>query len=74
MQFYNQGSTGYDSYEELFIKSTGAFPGTSVQEIIDKGVPKGKVVVGKPATKADVMNSGYVNPEDLGKWMARYKK
>lgn len=31
VQFYNQGDTQYNTYEELFIKATGTFSGTSVQ-------------------------------------------
>jgi hypothetical protein len=40
VEYYNQNSTKYDTYTELFIKTTeGDFPGTSVQEIHAKGVP-----------------------------------
>jgi hypothetical protein len=31
VQFYNQGDTGYDSYDGLFKKAGGWFSGTSVQ-------------------------------------------
>jgi chitinase len=61
-QFYNQGDTKYDTYEELFIKATGFFSGTSVQELINRGIPAKKIVVGKPAALVDVMNTGYVTP------------
>ena len=61
VQFYNQGDTGYDTYEGLFTKAGGWFGGTSVQEMIDRGIPVRKIVVGKPATMADVMNTGYVS-------------
>ena len=50
IQFYNQGNTKYDTYEELFKAATGYFSGTSVKEINEKGVPKEMIVVGKPAT------------------------
>ena len=30
VQFYNQGSTSYDTYEKLFVQSGGYFPTTSV--------------------------------------------
>lgn len=56
----------------MFIKATGVFSGTSVKEIIDRGVPSKKVVVGKPATRPDVVNTGYVSPNDLGAWSARF--
>ena len=71
VQFYNQGATKYDSYTKLFKASKGYFPGTSVQELIKKGIPKEKIVVGKPATRADVMNSGYVTSTSLGQWTSR---
>ena len=31
IQFYNQGNTNYESYQELFIKATGVFSGTSIK-------------------------------------------
>lgn len=62
MQFYNQGDTRYDTYEELFLKATGTFSGTSIQELINRGVPAKKIVMGKPATMGNVMNTGYVAP------------
>ena len=30
VQFYNQGNTQYNTYDELFIKANGFFSGTSV--------------------------------------------
>jgi len=33
-----------------------------------------KVVIGKPATRADVVNTGYVSPQDFGNWIKRYKQ
>lgn len=40
VQFYNQGSTPYNTSYSLFNVSGGWAPGTSVNEIIAKGVPK----------------------------------
>lgn len=34
VQFYNQGSTGYDSYQTLFIASSGWSTGTAVKQLI----------------------------------------
>lgn len=31
IQFYNQGDTKYNSYDELFTKASGFFSGTSVK-------------------------------------------
>ncbi len=39
VQFYNQGNTKYDTYQTLFEQSGSVFSGTSVQEIINRGVP-----------------------------------
>lgn len=67
MQFYNQGESAYNSYQELFIESTGSFPGTAVKNIIEKaGVPQEKVVIGKPVTSGDATNTGWVDPTSLG--------
>jgi hypothetical protein len=33
-----------------------------------------KIVVGKPATTADVMNSGYVNVASLGQFFKQWKQ
>lgn len=74
MQFYNQGGTTYNTYETLFKKSNGWSAKTSVKEIIDQGVPASKIVVGKPATQADVYNTGIVNNRDLGNWVLRAYK
>lgn len=71
VQFYNQGNTQYNSYTELFTQASGYFSGTSVKEIIDRGIPSEKIVVGKPASQADVMNTGYVNLADVGSWGAQ---
>ena len=50
VQFYNQGDTNYDSYELLFIDAKyGEWNGTSVKQIMDLGIPKEKIIVGKPA-------------------------
>ena len=72
VQFYNQGSTEYDSYEELFIQSTGFFAGTAVKNIIeDASVPQHKLIIGKPVTAADAANTGLVDPVYLGAWAGR---
>ncbi len=60
VQFYNQGETTYDSFEKLFVVSGGHFPGTSVKEICERGVPLNKIVVGKPALQSDAYGSGWM--------------
>jgi hypothetical protein len=71
VQFYNQGDTKYNTYTELFIRSTGTFSNTSVKEIIGRGIPSNKIIVGKPAAQMDVMNTGLVSLSDLGTWSSR---
>jgi len=34
-------------------------------------VPSNKIVVGKPATKSDLINTGYISLTDLGSWTSR---
>ncbi|EJD32969.1 hypothetical protein AURDEDRAFT_177940 [Auricularia subglabra TFB-10046 SS5] len=47
IQFYNQEDTRYDTCETLPHKSDGWFPGTSLFEIADNGVPLDKLIIGK---------------------------
>lgn len=55
----------------MFKRSNGWSTGTSVQEMINNGIPSHKIVVGKPATQADAANTGTVNTADLGAWCLR---
>lgn len=73
IQFYNQGDTTYDSYEELFLNSTGTFNNTAVRNIMEVVGTKNMdmVVIGKPVKTSDASNTGWVNPGDLGRWAAR---
>ena len=60
IQFYNQGSSSYDTYTSLFVTSNGWATGTAVGQLVQAGVPLDKIVVGKPVTPADAANTGYV--------------
>lgn len=53
IQFYSQG-TAYTTCDTLVSASGGSFPGTSVLEMIQGGIPASKVVIGKPAALIDV--------------------
>lgn len=66
IQFYNQGDTKYDTYETLFINSGGFFSGTAVKEIISRGVPPKKIVIGKPVNPSDASNTGWMESGVLG--------
>jgi len=62
VQFYNQGSTCYTTYNGLFTTSNDdctSFPYTSVKEIAGYGIPLSRIVVGKPVLSSDASN-GYV--------------
>lgn len=65
VQFYNQDSTEYSTYQTLFETSDGWSTGSSVKQIADKGIPIEKISVGKPVTVNDVANTGYVPPDQL---------
>jgi chitinase len=66
IQFYNQGDTKYDTYQSLFIQSGGYFSGTSVKEIMSRGISSKKLVVGKPVNPADASNTGWMDHNTLG--------
>jgi len=66
IQFYNQGTTTYDTYDSLFRTSNGWATGTAVSELISKGIPSNKIVVGKPVQSSDTDNTGYVQVDNLG--------
>ena len=65
VQFYNQGSSMYSTYDSLFVTSDGFFKGTSISEIAAKGIPSSKIAVGKPITQADAANTGFVPVTEL---------
>jgi chitinase len=60
IQFYNQGTSTYDSYATLFQTANGWATGTSVHELMSKGIPASRILVGKPVTTGDATNTGYV--------------
>lgn len=65
IQFYNQGDSKYNTYDELVEKATGFFAGTSLMEIKKKGVDLKKLVITKPILPNDATNTGYMAPQDL---------
>merc|ERR1712110_786817 len=73
VQFYNQGTGYYDTYENLFIKAGGWTEESAVLEMANNGIPLNKIVVGKPVGPAGYANNGYVAPETLHEWGCRMK-
>jgi len=65
VQFYNQAQSTYDTYASLFQTANGWATGTSVTEMVAKGIPSSKIVVGKPVTTGDAANTGYVPVDAL---------
>jgi len=66
LQFYNQGSSCYETYNSLFENGNGAcgLPGTSVAEINKAGVDMEAIVIGKPVHPNDA-SDGYIAPATL---------
>ena len=74
IQFYNQGeSTKYDTYQSLFIDSGKNNPNTSIYQIIAQGIEAENIVLGKPVTKADAYNTGFVQATDLNAMLKKAK-
>ena len=71
VQFYNQGSSDYQTYQTLFIQSDGWATNTSVTQIAHSGVPLNKIVVGKPVTQAGADNTGYVDVNSLASFISQ---
>ena len=69
VQFYNQGSSGYDTFDSLFIQSSGWATDTAVQQLVQAGVALDKILVGKPVEKRDATNTGYVPAQVLAEWI-----
>jgi chitinase len=65
IQFYNQGQDSYNNFTNLFEVSGGPFNGTSVMELVQRGIPLNKIVIGKPVTPADASNTGWISATDL---------
>jgi chitinase len=66
IQFYNQGNDAYSTYTTLFKQSGAWAQQTSVDELVKKGVPRSKIVVGKPTSPKETDNTGFVTASVLG--------
>lgn len=69
IQYYNQGNTTYDTYSGLFLDSGSLNPNNAVYQLIGQGIRPEQIVLGKPVTKADAYNSGWVSSEALNKFL-----
>lgn len=73
VQFYNQGSQYYDTYENLFIAADGWTAESAVLEMVNNGIPMDRIVVGKPVGPAGYASNGYVDPNDLNAWGCQFQ-
>jgi chitinase len=74
IQFYNQGNSSYDTYNDLFVTSNGWSSKSSVGEIHAAGVPLSRIVVGKPMNKTDASNTGWVSASHLASFISQAKQ
>ncbi|KAH9892470.1 glycoside hydrolase [Cubamyces lactineus] len=72
VQFYNQGADIYTTCDSLLNTSGGDWPGSSLHEIANAGVPLDKLVIGKYAAAADGA-TGFMEPQDLSQCVAQAK-
>jgi len=70
IQFYNQATTTYSTYADLFQTSDGWSNGTAVYQIA-KSVNVAKLIVGKPVTTGDATNTGYVTENNLSQYFTQ---
>lgn len=68
IQFYNQDSSKYDTYQTLFNVSDGWATNTAVKQIAANSVSKEKLVIGKGVRLDDYYNTGYVPVNDLANY------
>merc|ERR1711974_68635 len=73
IQFYNQGSGLYTTYDNLMVETSGWISETAVGEMVANGVPGAKIVIGKPIAAAGYANNGYVEPAQLNGYACTYR-
>jgi hypothetical protein len=71
VKYYNQGTSKYTSYEDIFIQSTGLYANTSVKELVKSGVDVKKIVIGKPGIPSDITGTGWIDASVLGEFISR---
>lgn len=65
IQFFNQQSCFFDTYEQLIHDSGNAQPETSVGQIHANGIPFRKMLITKPVSVKDARDTGYLHPIEL---------
>eukprot|EP01084_Bolivina_argentea_P062776 114761_1 len=71
IQFYNQGTSKYSTYNTLFVTADGWSYNSSVYQMMNGHndmnvkIPSNKIIVGKPASSYDASNTGFVDANTL---------
>ena len=69
VRFYHQGKSKYDQYLTLFYLSGSPKEiGTSVRELILRGIPAQKIIIGKTLSQAD---NGFMACSILGSYVSQ---
>jgi chitinase len=71
VQYFNQNTSKYANYNEIFIQAAGEYQGTAVSELIRTGIDQKKIVVGKPVTPTDATSGGWIDPSVVGEAVSR---
>lgn len=71
IQYYNHGTSKYNTYKDIFIESGGEFNQTSVSELTRNGIPQNKIVIGKPVVPSDTTGSGWIDGSVLGQFVSQ---
>lgn len=66
VQYFNLGTSKYNTYHELFLKGVADQGKTAVKELVDRGVELKKIVVAKPVSPSDSTGSGWMDLAILG--------
>lgn len=65
VQYFDQNDLKYDTFYSLFYMSSTTKhkqeEGTAVKELMHRGIPKHKIIIGKPATQSDAANTGWIS-------------
>ncbi len=71
VKYYNQGTSKYATYEDIFTHSTGLYSNTSVQELVKSGIDVKKIIIGKPGIPSDITGTGWIDASLLGQYISR---
>lgn len=71
VQYFNLGTSKFNSYEEIFKKSTGDYQKVAVAELTNRGVDLNKIVIAKPAVPSDTIGSGFMDLALLGSCLSQ---